>query len=149
MQTTPMPLLDVHTTIIVAGADDVWRALLDVLDAGGARAGASLLTTLLGCADRASSGPRPLAAGSTTPGFRVATADPGRELVLEGRHRFSSYALTFRIDRLGAGRSQLSVESRATFPGVLGGAYGWVLSASGLHVRIVRSLLASVRRRSE
>ena len=48
-------------------------------------------------------------------------AEAGRELVLGGSHRFSSYALTFRIDEFGPDRSRLRAESRATFPGVTGG----------------------------
>lgn len=150
MQTTPLPFLDEHATLIEATPDDVWRALVVVLDRAGPRgAGARLFTGLLGCADRTRSGPSPLASGSTIPGFRVATADAARELVLEGRHRFSSYALTFRIDHLDGAQSRLRAESRATFPGLLGGTYGRLLTSLGLHVRAVRLLLSTVRRRAE
>ncbi len=35
------------------------------------------------------------------PGFRVAAARPAEELALAGRHRFSDYALVFRLDPVG------------------------------------------------
>jgi hypothetical protein len=78
----------------------------------------------------------------------VAVADPGRELVLEGRHRFSSYALVFRLERLGPGRSSLRAETRAVFPGPAGGVYRALVVGTGGHAVGMRRLLAGVRRRS-
>lgn len=148
MQTT-LPLLDEHATEVAAGPEEVWRALLEGRAEGGAQPAARLLAVLLRCDDRTSSGPRPLARGSVVPGFRVSSADPGRLLVLEGRHRFARYALTFRIDRLEPGETRLSAETRAAFPGATGGAYHWLLTTLGLHGRAVRAMLASTRRRAE
>jgi hypothetical protein len=62
---------------------------------------------LLGCADTAAAGPRPLATGSTIPGFHVAAAEEPRELALAGRHRFSEYSLVFRLEDLGEAGTRL------------------------------------------
>jgi hypothetical protein len=145
----PLPYLDEHTTLVEAGADDVWRGLDHTLDHSFSRRGSAGFAWLVGCADRTPAGPRPLAEGSTLPGFRVRSAAPGRELVLEGRHRFSAYALVFRIEPAGPGRSLLRAESRAVFPGPAGTLYRWLVIGTGGHAVGVRGLLTSVRRRAE
>jgi hypothetical protein len=149
MQIPSLPYRDEHTTVVAAGADDVWRSLGETLDRSFSRPGANRYARLVGCADRTASGPRPLAEGSTFPGFRVAAAVPGRELVLGGRHRFSSYALIFRLEPADPGRSRLTAETRATFPGPAGGLYRLLVLGTGGHAVGVRRLLAAVRRRAE
>lgn len=149
MQIPSLPYRDEHTTVVAAGADDVWRSLGETLDRSFSRPGANRYARLVGCADRTASGPRPLAEDSTFPGFRVAAAVPGRELVLGGRHRFSSYALIFRLEPAGPGRSRLTAETRATFPGPAGGLYQLLVLGTGGHAVGVRRLLAAVRRRAE
>jgi hypothetical protein len=81
-------------------------------------------------------------------GFAVEVALPGAELRLAGRHRFSVYALTFRLDDLGAGRTRLRAESRAAFPGPVGALYRAVVVRSGAHVVLTRRLLRAVRNRA-
>ncbi|OAR27046.1 hypothetical protein A8W25_01855 [Streptomyces sp. ERV7] len=149
MKIASLPFLDEHETVIAADADAVWRGLGEVLDRTSSRRGATAFVRLLGAADRTAAGPRPFAEGSTVPGFRVVTAVPGRELALVGRHRFSSYALVFRLESAGPGATRLCAESRARFPGPAGGAYRLVVVGTGGHVRGVRGLLEAVRRRSE
>jgi hypothetical protein len=149
MAISQIPLLDEHATIIEAGIDDVWRVLLEAVERAFSRAGAASYARAVGCADSAASGPRPLAEGSTIPGFRVVASVAGSELVIEGRHRFSSYALIFRLDQVGVGRSRLRAESRATFPGLAGGAYRLLVIGTGGHVVGVRRLLSGIKRRSE
>jgi hypothetical protein len=149
MQMAQLPYLDEHTTVISGGVDDVWPTLLGALDRAFSRPGATSYARAVGCADRTASGPRPLARGSTIPGFRVVAAVPGRELVLEGSHRYSSYALTFRLEQVGPGRSQLCAESRAAFPGLAGGVYRLLVIGTRVHVATVRGLLSAVRRESE
>ncbi|PPS70212.1 MULTISPECIES: hypothetical protein [Streptomyces] len=149
MQITALPYLDEHTTAIAAGADDVWRSLVETLDRSFSRPAVAGYAGLVGAADRTASGPRPLAEGSTLPGFRVVAAIPGRELVLQGRHRFSSYALIFRLEHVGPGRARLRAESRAAFPGLIGGLYRRLVIGTGGHVIGMRRLLATIRRRSE
>ena len=148
LQIARLPRVDEHATTIDAGVDEVWRALLEALDAGFARAPASAYARLVGCHDHTSSGPRPLAEGSTLPGFRVVSARPGAELVLAGRHRFSSYALIFRLDEIGAHRSRLRAETRATFPGPAGAVYRLLVIGTGGHAVAVGRMLAKVQRRT-
>ncbi|MCX5138916.1 hypothetical protein [Streptomyces sp. NBC_00338] len=149
MDTSSLPFVDEHAEVIAAEADVVWSHLGEVLDESFSRLGVAGYARLVGSADRTASGPRPLAAGSTLPGFRVVAAVPGRELVLQGAHRFSTYALIFRIEHAGPGRSRLRAESRATFPGPAGGIYRWLVIGTGGHVVGMRRLLSSIRRRSE
>jgi predicted RecB family nuclease len=149
MQTAQLPYLDEHVTSIAAGVDDVWRSLLEAVDESFTRPGAATYARLVGCDDCKASGPRPLAQGSTISGFRVVAANPGRELVLEGRHRFSAYALIFRLEQVDSGRSWLRAETRAAFPGVPGGVYRLLVFRTGFHVRVVRSLLSGIRRGAE
>lgn len=91
----------------------------------------------------------PLAEGSVFAGFRVVTAVPGRELVLQGSHRYSTYALVFRLDELAPGRSRLRAETRAVFPGPAGGLYRLLVIGTGGHAVGVRRLLSGIRRRAE
>lgn len=149
MQIASLPYLDEHTTLVAAGVDDVWRGLGETLDRSFSRPSMAGYARLVRSADRSASGPRPLAEGSTFPGFRVAAAIPGRELVLRGSHRFSSYALIFRLEPVGPGRSRLSAESRAVFPGPAGAFYRRLVIGTGGHVAGMRRLLSAVRHRSE
>jgi hypothetical protein len=149
MQISPLPYLDEHAVAIAASADDVWPVLTETLDRAFSRAGMASYARMVGCADRGASGPRPLAEGSTIPGFRVVASVPGSELVLAGRHRFSSYALIFRLEPVGSDRSRLRAESRAAFPGLPGGIYRLLVIGTGGHVLAVRRLLSVIRRQSE
>lgn len=144
-----LPYVDEHATDIAAGVDDVWPVLIGTLDRALSRPGAAGYARSVGCADCTASGPRPLAEGSTIAGFRVAAAVPGAELRLEGRQRFSSYALIFRLEQVSAGRSRLRAESRAAFPGLGGGVYRLLVVGTGGHVVAVRRLLSVIKRRSE
>lgn len=149
MQISELPYLDEHATTIAADVDDVWPVLVETLDRAFSRAGMPSYTRIVGCADCTASGPRPLAEGSTIPGFRVVAAVPAAELVLAGRHRFSSYALIFRLEQVTAGRSRLRAESRAAFPGLAGGVYRLLVIGTGGHVVLVPHLLSVIKRRSE
>lgn len=167
MRVSSLPHLDEHATVVTAGADAVWRSVSTTLDRSFTRPGAAVYARLVGCADSSASGPRPLAQGSTVPGFRVAATTPGRELVLEGRHHFSTYAVVFRLDPVpdsepatAAGpahdgeaapavRYRLRAESRAVFPGPLGKLYRALVVGTGIHVRVMRRMLASIRHRAE
>ncbi|MFF7975141.1 hypothetical protein [Streptomyces sp. NPDC007905] len=86
-----MPHVDTHPTVIEAGPESVWRALGEVLGRSFAGRGGVASARLVGAADRTASGPRPLAVGSAVRGFRVTAADPGREPVLAGSHRYARY----------------------------------------------------------
>ena len=144
MEIAQLPFVDEHRKVIAAGVDDVWPVLLETLDATFSYAGAAPYARIVGCDDRAVSGPRPLAKGSTMPGFRVTTAVPGTELVLEGHHRFSSYALIFHLEPISPDQSRLCAETRAAFPGWAGRAYRLIVIGTGGHVVAVRRLLSRV-----
>jgi hypothetical protein len=144
-----LPYLDEHATAIAADVDEVWPVLIETLDRGFSRARLESYIRIVGCANGTASGPRPLTEGSTIPGFRVVAAVPGSVLVMEGRHRFSSYALIFRLEQVSAGRSRLRAESRAALPGLAGGVYRLLVIGTGGHVVVVRRLLSVIKRRSE
>lgn len=145
-----LPYIDEHSTVIAADADAAWGSLCEAVDRSFSRPGAARYARIVGAAECEATGPRPLAEGSTVPGFHVTAAIPGRELVMEGRHRYSSYAVIFRLEPAGSGRrTRLSAESRAAFPGVPGRLYRLLVIGSGGHVVVMRRLLAAVRRRSE
>lgn len=148
MTISALPRIDEHTTLVQADVDDVWEALCETLENAFGRPRAARYARLVGVADRTASGPRPLAEGSAFPGFRVAAARPGRELVLTGRHHFSTYALIFRLDQTGDGHVRLRAESRARFPGPGGALYRLLVIGTGAHATGVRQMLATVRRRA-
>lgn len=149
MHIASLPYLDEHTTVITAGVDEIWRSLGQTLDRSFSRPSMARYARLVRSAYCTTSGPRPLAEGSTFPGFRVVAAVPGRELVLEGCHRFSSYAMIFRLEHVSTGRSRLRAESRAAFPGLAGGLYRRTVIGTGGHVVGMKRLLSAIRHRSE
>jgi hypothetical protein len=144
-----LPHVDEHSSEIEAGPDATWDAALRVVEGSVASGSGARIARLLGCADVDATGPRPLAAGSTFPGFRVETAERPRQLALAGRHRFSDYALIFRIDDLGGGRTRLRAETRAEFPGLRGRAYRAMVIGTRGHVLLTRRLLGAIKRRAE
>jgi hypothetical protein len=142
------PFVDEHSITIEAEADQVWSALLDTLEGSFSPARAATYARLVGCAHATASGPRPLAEGATIPGFRVVAAAPAEELVLDGRHRYSSYSLRFRLESDGTSATRLSAQTRASFPGLPGRAYRLAVIGTGVHAAAVRRLLSAVRRRA-
>jgi hypothetical protein len=144
-----LPRIDEHASTIEADPGAAWEALLRVVEGSFGSTRTGRVARLLGCAEVEAAGPRPLAARSTLPGFRVAAADAPRELALAGRHRFSDYALIFHLDDLGSGRTRLRAETRAEFPGLKGRAYRAMVIGSRGHVVVTRRLLDAVKRRAE
>ena len=134
-----LPYIDEHVLRIDAPVDVVWTALVKVLRH--AMGGSAPMARILGC-DPAQGTPefagRP---GEALPGFRVAEARPGRRLVLRGRHRFSSYALTFVLED-----GCLRAQTHAAFPGLLGRLYRAAVIGSGGHRIVTRRLLRRVAR---
>ncbi|HEU4736679.1 MAG TPA: hypothetical protein VFS48_06610 [Solirubrobacterales bacterium] len=146
---SPLPYVDELTVDVTADRNVTWAALLRVVEGSFASARGRGPARLLGCEDAEPSGPRPLAQGSAFPGFHVETAEPGNRLALAGRHRFSTYLLTFRLADAGADRTKLTAETRAAFPGLTGGIYRALVIGTRLHVLVTRRLLTASKRRAE
>lgn len=149
MEISSLPHVDEHTQIVAADAHAVWQSVGEVLDRSFSEGRLAGYARLVGCPDRTAAGPRPLAEGSAFPGFHVLSADPDRELVLVGRHHFSTYALVFRLEEAGGGRTRLRAETRARFPGPGGALYRLLVISSGAHALFTGRLLAGIRRRAE
>jgi hypothetical protein len=139
------PYIDEHTLIVRADRDRTWIALERMLQS----VAPAFFTRMLGATDTRHSGPRPLAVGSTLPGFHVLTAQRPTRLTLAGRHKYSEYELTFHLADAGSGTTQLRAESRARFPGLLGALYRFGLMRFGMHARATRAMLQKVRRIAE
>ena len=144
-----LPHIDEHSTQIEAGLDPAWEALLRVIEGSFGSAPTARVARLLGCADVAASGPRPLATGATLPGFHVEAAKRPEVLALVGRHRFSDYALIFRLEGDGDGHTILRAETRAKFPGFKGSVYRALVIGTRGHVVVTRRLLGATRQRAE
>jgi hypothetical protein len=142
-----LPFIDEHSVEVAASPERVWSALRQTLSPSGARA-REWFARLLGASQTRSHGD-PLEPGSTITGFRIVRARAPVELVLEGEHRFSRYALTFHLEALPAGRSRVRAETRAAFPGIRGGAYRALVIGTRAHVLVTKRLLHAVGTRAE
>jgi len=87
--------------------------------------------------------------GAEAPGFAVCQSVPPATYALAGRHRFARYQLVFRIDQLEPGRSRLTAETFAIFPGPAGRLYRMFLMDAKLHGLVMWSMVRRVRRRAE
>ena len=143
-----LPYVDEHSVSIAAPADVVWRSLLDVVCGITSGRAKGPVTRALGCAQTEHHG-EPGRIGSTIPGFIVTRAVPPAVLALMGEHRFSRYALVFRIDETLAGPVTLRAETRAEFPHKRGTAYRALVIGTRGHVLATKSILRAVRRRAE
>jgi hypothetical protein len=74
---------------------------------------------------------------------------PPAVLALMGEHRFSRYALIFKITETVTGRVRLGAETRAEFPGRRGHVYRALVIGTRGHVLATRTMLRSVRRAAE
>ncbi|MYW91273.1 hypothetical protein G3I59_11830 [Amycolatopsis rubida] len=140
-----LPVLDEHRIVVHADAETTWRAVNQVAEHFSGRL-ATAYAWAVRCADWKATGPRPLAEGSTVPGFRVAVAERPHRLVLAGRHLFSEYRLTFRLESVSEEQTVVRAESRARFPGVAGAGYRLLVVGSGGHVFGMRRLLGTIAR---
>ncbi len=144
-----LPFVDERTIEVEAPAERVWESLLQTVAGVGANRRGRALARRLGCTPDERSGEIGTI-GSTVPGFIVTRAVPPAVLALMGEHRFSRYALVFRIaERLEPGGVRLSAETRAEFPGRSGGVYRGLVIGSGGHIVVTAAILRDVRRRAE
>jgi hypothetical protein len=130
---TGLPYVDEHAVEVAVPRERAWTAVRDV-------------------AERLSSGrgglPRLLLGTDPPAGFAVAEAVAPSRVALEGRHRFSRYALAFELDDAGEGTTRVRARTYAAFPGPHGRAYRALVIGTRLHVVATRRLLATIRRRA-
>lgn len=143
-----LPFVDEHSRVIRAPPDRTWDALVRELETAFAGRVAGQFARAIRSEAVGPVGRFP-EEGSGVTGFRVARADPPREVTLSGRHAFSAYALTFRLEAVGAGATRLTAETHAAFPGVAGRAYRLAIIGTGGHALAMRSLMGSVARNAE
>jgi hypothetical protein len=143
-----LPFVDRHELLMAAPASDVWDGLAAVLDRPGrAPVLSAIAGRVLGVRESGPGGPPLPERGAELLGFRVADSRPPELLALEGRHRFSRYALTFRLaERPGAG-TLLAADTHAAFPGLAGRAYRALVIVSGAHDVAMRMMLRDVAHR--
>jgi len=145
-----LPYIDEHAMNVAAGRERAWAALLSVLGAELGGAASARAARLLGCvpARRGGDWAGEVRAGATLPGFVIDQVRSPSHLALSGRHRFSRYALVFELEQIGPERARVRAQTRAAFPGLLGGAYRALVIGSGAHRIVVRRLLRGVARRA-
>jgi hypothetical protein len=144
-----LPHVDEHSVEIDADPAATWAALLPVVNGSFGGAASTRVARLLGC-EHTERGGDPEHPGATVPGFVVARAIRPTLYALLGAHRFSCYALVFRIDAIDGGdRSRLRAETRAEFPGAKGRPYRALVIGTRGHVLVVRRLLNAVKRGAE
>ena len=130
---TGLPFVDEHTLAVDATVQQTWVALHDYVETM-TTAPHHLLSRALGTVPRS--------------GFAVVATDPPHEVVLAGRHRFSTYRLVFRVDPDGPA-SRLRALTYAAFPGLRGRLYRTGLMVTTGHARATRGMLRTVARRAE
>jgi hypothetical protein len=143
-----LPFIDEHGVEVAAPPEVVWKSLCHVAEGSFSSPAVARFARLVGCESTVVAGPRPLGEGAAFPGFVVARAEPGSELALVGRHRYSEYALVFRLTGSG-GTTRLRAETRAQFPGAAGRFYRAAVIGTRGHVFVTMRLLAAVKRRAE
>jgi hypothetical protein len=132
-----LPFIDEHTHEVTASAEATWAALNHVVR-----------RSFSGRAKRVTA--RALGATKTElVGFRIVTPHPPEILKLRGQHRFSRYELNFRVEPTDAGRSVVTAETRAAFPGLTGRLYKAAVIGTRGHVLAVNGLLNAIAARAE
>ena len=140
-----LPYVDEHSIEVEATAAATWEALVSYFAGAGAHRLAGPIATGLGCVPSKRSG-APGQIGSAVPGFVVARSVAPAVLALMGQHRYSRYALIFRIADPRGGPVRLSAETRAEFPGRTGAVYRLLVISSRGHVVATTHMLRSIRK---
>lgn len=142
-----LPFVDEYEIDVAAAPEVVWAATIRTLTRSFAGSG-DVVARALGCASTTASDWSRPAPGCTLPGFEAEVVESPTLLRLSGRHRFSEYALTFRIDEISGGR-RCRAETRARFPGLRGRLYRTAVIGSRGHRVAVRRMLGTVQRLAE
>ena len=131
-----------------AAPERTWTAVVESVSRSLSNPRSTSIARLLGCRPARAEG-SPAESGAAIPGFRVVASDPPEAWTLRGEHRFSQYSLAFRIDERPGGRSLLSAETHARFPGIAGGAYRTAVIGTRGHVLATRRMLRAAKHRAE
>jgi hypothetical protein len=142
-----LPYIDEHAIGVWASDREVWDALLATVPRVMDNRFARRYGPLVGVEHTRAAGEFGTI-GSTLPGFVCSRAVAPAVLALLGEHRFSRYALVFRIEKTATGAT-LRAETRAEFPGMKGRAYKALVIDTRGHVLIVRRILRIVKKRAE
>ncbi|WP_445149674.1 hypothetical protein [Baekduia sp. Peel2402] len=143
-----LPLIDEHAMVVDASPAATWDAVDAVVRGSFASRRTERFARALGCEPATRSGDA-LVAGATLPGFAIVRAEPDAALVLEGRHRFARYRLTFTLASLDDGaRCRVTAITHAAFPGARGRVYRALVIGTRAHVLVTRRLLTAIRRRA-
>jgi hypothetical protein len=154
---TELPFLDEHSVQVDAPTERAWEQTAQVTRRwvehtfprlGLAGAAGPLLARMLRSSDVRPPEPGPGAPRAIV-GFHVAHAERPSLIELQGEHRFSRYALTFRITPAEESRCIVTAETSAAFPGRSGRVYRKAVIGTGAHVLVVKRLLASIKDRAE
>ncbi len=143
-----LPFIDTHSVRLEVLPSQAWPALLSMLGGMG-RCHPAALTRLLALHPAGIAGDwrEVVAEGDSIPGFRASEVTAHERLVLEGGHRFSRYALVFKLREDGDG-STLEAETWAEFPGLGGSLYRALVIGTRGHRLAVRRMLGTVARRT-
>jgi hypothetical protein len=148
IQIDRLPSVNEISVEISADAIRTWEALIATIPRMFDTRRARRVAPLLGCAHTEAKGD-PSVIGSTLPGFIVSRSVRPAMLAMLGQHRYSRYALVFTIDDLGGGRSRITAETRAEYPGRAGSLFGVLLVRSRGQLTAVNRILGAVRKRAE
>jgi len=144
-----LPFIDVFEATVEASDRAVYEALSRHLARSLGTAAARVAGRVLGCTHRGASLTTPPVEGQEVSGFVVVQARAPISLVLEGRHRFASYRLSFTVEALSANRTKLSARTDALFPRIKGAFYRALVIGSGGHEIVARRMIAAVAARAE
>jgi hypothetical protein len=127
----------------------VWEALLAACPGPFPSTLLRLWAVAWGAEPSASNGLGAHVIGAERPGFVVREVVPAATWAAAGRHRFAVYQVVFRITPAETGRSRLTAETYASFPGTAGRVYRAAIVRCGPHAMAVRAALWYLRRRAE
>lgn len=139
--------VDKHSVAISASREVVWAALIRTVSNALSGERAQRIARFLGCEPAEACG-SPEVVGSWLPGFRVDASQKPALLTLAGHHRYSRFALVFRLEARD-GRTWCRAETRAHFPGWRGRLYRAAVLGTGAHRFLVTRMLRSIKHLAE
>ena len=144
-----LPFIDEFDVHVDAPAAAVFRALTRRVGRIFEGRASRVFTSFLGCVHRGATYTVPPVAGQESNGFRVAEVREPDRLVLEGRHRFATYRLSFLIDPLSEESVILRARTDALFPGWSGAIYRLLVIGTGAHEILARRMLVGIAKQAD